>query len=96
MKLFKGLTLAVAVALSSLPAFSETFVRGVVEEVSTEPQRLTIAHEPIANLDMDAMTMVFRVSDPTMLEGLTIGQNIEFEADRINGRLTVTALRNPS
>lgn len=96
MKHLKTLTLAIAFGLSALPVLAENFVRGVVEEISTEPPRLTIAHDAISNLGMDAMTMVFRVTDPAMLEGLDVGEGIEFEADRINGRLTVTALRDPS
>lgn len=96
MKTLKSLTLAAALGLLALPAFAEGFVRGVVEEIATDPQRLTIAHDAIPNLDMEAMTMVFRVADPAMLDGLTVGQKIEFEAERVNGRLTVTALRDPS
>lgn len=96
MKNLKTVALAVALGLFALPAFAESFVRGVVEEITTDPQRLTIAHDAIPNLEMEAMTMVFRVADPAMLEGLIVGQAIEFEADRINGRLTVTALRDPS
>lgn len=96
MKSFKTVTLAAALGIAALPVLAEPFVRGIVEEISTEPQRLTIAHDPIPNLEMEAMTMVFRLADPAMLEGLSVGQTIEFEADRINGRLTVTAVRNPS
>ena len=88
--------MAFALGLGALPALAEPFVKGVVEEITTDPQRLTIAHEAIPNLEMEAMTMVFRVADPAMLDGLAVGQEIEFEADRINGRLTVTALRAPS
>lgn len=96
MKFLKTLTLSAALALASLPALAETFVRGIVEEVNAETERLTINHEALVDLDMEAMTMVFRVTDPAMLQGLTAGQEIEFVADRLNGRLTVTALRDPS
>lgn len=96
MKNLKTVALAIALGLFALPAFAESFVRGVVEEITTDPQRLTIAHDAIPNLEMEAMTMVFRVADPAILDGLTVGQTIEFEADRINGRLTVTTVRDPS
>lgn len=96
MKMFKTLTLATAFGLSAASVLAEDFVRGVVVEITTEPERLTIEHGPIPNLDMDGMTMVFRVADPAFLEDLSVGQEIEFEAERIKGRITVTSLREPS
>ena len=96
MKLTHSLAVVFALGVAPLPAFAENFVRGVVEEITTEPQRLTIAHDAIPNLEMEAMTMVFRIADPAMLDDLAVGQEIEFEAERINGRLTVTTLREPS
>jgi Cu/Ag efflux protein CusF len=41
---------------------------------------------------MPPMTMVFRVSDPRLLEGLAVGQRIGFTAERINGQFTVTSV----
>ena len=96
MKMTHSLAAVIALGVVPLPAFAESFVRGVVEEITTEPQRLTIAHDAIPNLEMEAMTMVFRIADPAMLDDLAVGQQIEFEAERINGRLTVTTLREPS
>ena len=42
---------------------------------------------------MPAMTMVFYPADETMLEKMSEGQAIEFVADRVNGKLTVTELK---
>ena len=53
----------------------------------------TIDHGPIKKLDMDKMTMVFRVADPEMLKKVKAGDRIRFEADRVNGALTVTKLK---
>ena len=47
----------------------------------------------VMNLNMEAMTMVFRVSDPSMLKQVKAGNKIRFDADRINGALTVTKIR---
>jgi len=38
------------------------------------------------------MTMVFAVADPAMLKAVKIGDKVKFEADRVNGRLTVTKI----
>jgi Cu/Ag efflux protein CusF len=64
--------------------------------VNSETGRLTLNHEALVDLDMEAMTMIFRLAEPEMIEGLEVGDAIEFVADRVNGRLTVVALRDPS
>ena len=65
---------------------------GKITKVDTKWNRLTIDHGPLENLGMEAMTMVFEVADPAMLDGLAEGQDIAFSADRVKGKLTVTAI----
>ncbi|MBB05889.1 MAG: RND transporter [Pseudooceanicola sp.] len=65
---------------------------GTITKVDTQWNRLTIDHGPLENLDMEAMTMVFEVVDPAMLEGLSEGQEVAFTADRVKGKLTVTEI----
>ena len=36
--------------------------------------------------------MVFAVGDPTLLKTVKVGDKVKFEADRVNGRITVTKL----
>jgi protein SCO1/2 len=54
------------------------FVRGVVMGVNQAEQRLIIAHEKVPNL-MDAMTMPFKVKDPSILTNAPTGSHITFE-----------------
>lgn len=69
-------------------------VNGQVVRVNLAEGKVTLNHGPITNLDMDGMSgMVFPVADPTMLTGLKPGDRVVFEADRINGRLTVVKIR---
>ncbi|MAQ82068.1 MAG: RND transporter [Maritimibacter sp.] len=65
---------------------------GTITKVDTQWNRLTIDHGPLENLEMEAMTMVFEVTDPAMLEGVAEGQEISFVADRVKGKLTVTEI----
>jgi len=52
-----------------------------------------LKHGPIKNLDMDeGMTMVFRAADPTMLKAVKAGDKVKFDADKVNGQLTVTKI----
>lgn len=85
-------TATLALLLVALPAAAQS-VSGTVTKVDEPQGKLTINHGPIKNLDMDAMTMVFRAGDPAMLKGLKAGTKIKFDADRVNGQITVTKLQ---
>lgn len=65
---------------------------GEVRRVDKEQGKLTLKHGPIASLDMPGMTMVFKVADPKMLEGIKEGDKVKFAAERVNGAITVTAV----
>jgi len=67
-------------------------VSGEVVKVDKAAAKITLKHGPIKNLDMDAMTMVFRVADPAMLDKVKAGDKVRFEADRVNGAITITTL----
>ncbi len=65
---------------------------GTVTKVDAKWNKITVDHGPLENLDMPAMKMVFVVADPAMLDGLSEGTTINFAADRVNGKLTITEL----
>ncbi|ABS69825.1 copper-binding protein [Xanthobacter autotrophicus] len=65
---------------------------GEVTKIDEAQGKITLKHGPIKNLDMDGMTMVFATGDPAMLKTVKVGDKITFEADRVNGRLTVTKI----
>ncbi|BAO90704.1 copper-binding protein [Caballeronia cordobensis] len=66
---------------------------GEVKKVDTAAGKLTIKHGPLENLDMEAMTMVFKVKDPAMLSQVKVGDKIDFVAEEVDGALTVTKLQ---
>lgn len=73
-------------------AAADAYSEGTVKKVDSAQGKLTISHGPLANLDMPAMTMVFRAADPAMLDKVKTGDKIRFVADRVGGVFTVTAL----
>ena len=75
---------------ASAPAALQT--EGEVRKVDKAQGKLTLRHGPIANLDMPAMTMVFRVADPKLLDNLQPGDKVRFAADKVDGAITVTAI----
>ncbi|CAN5673203.1 hypothetical protein BH11PSE12_BH11PSE12_27090 [soil metagenome] len=65
---------------------------GVVKKNDVLQGKVTINHGPLLNLDMPAMTMVFRVADPKILDNLKTDDKIRFIANNINGALTIVRL----
>ena len=81
-------------ALASAASASSHLVKGTVTKIDAAAQKMTIRHGPIKKFDMDdGMTMVFRVKDPAMLKQVKPGEEIRFEADRINGAFTVIEIQ---
>ena len=68
-------------------------VSGEVTKIDTAQNKITLRHGPIKNLDMDSMTMVFWVQDPAMLKAVKVGDKVKFDADRVNGQITVTKIQ---
>jgi Cu/Ag efflux protein CusF len=64
--------------------------QGVIRKVDKSGKKITIKHGPLLNLDMPAMTMVFKVTDPAMMGQVQAGDKVNFVAERVNGVLTVT------
>ncbi len=69
------------------------YTKGTVKKINTKSGKVTIIHEELANLGMPAMTMVFRVAKADMLEKMKAGEEIQFVADRVKGKLTVIQIR---
>ncbi|MDP2432605.1 MAG: copper-binding protein [Pseudomonadota bacterium] len=79
-------------AVMNHEAMASAFSEGMVRKVDKARGKLTLRHGPLANLDMPAMTMIFRVTDPAWLDQIKPGDNVRFQADKVNGKLTVTQL----
>ena len=67
-------------------------VNGKVTKIDVSAGKITIDHQKIPNLDMPAMTMVFKAADPAMLTKVKAGDRIRFSADSVNGQITVTKI----
>lgn len=92
MKLLASITLAVALAAPALAQPPVSLADGEVRKVDKDAKKITIKHGPIPNLEMPAMTMVFQVKDPAMLEQVKSGDKVKFEAQKLGGTYTVTRI----
>ena len=93
----KGRTLVLALALVAGPQATvlaqSVLIDGQVTKVDQSAGKITIRHGPIRKLGMDeSMTMVFRAQDPGMLKAVKAGDRVKFDADDVNGQLTVTTI----
>ena len=79
------------IPLSSFAA-DGAMVDGVVKELRPGGE-LTIKHGPLPNLDMPAMTMVFKTADPKMAKGLKVGDKIKMQVEDKGGKLTIMKLK---
>lgn len=76
--------------LLATSAFADS--EGTVKKVDPAAGKITLAHGPLTNLNMPAMTMAFAVKDRQWLSKLKPGDKVSFVAEQVNGRLTVTSL----
>src|SRR5438105_15868667 len=81
--------------LASVTLAQAPMVNGQVTKIDEAAGKITLKHGPIKKLDMnEGMTMVFRAQDPAMLKQVKVGDKVKFDADRVNGQITITKIKN--
>ncbi len=83
-------------SMSAKPAASTAtlpFVQGEVQKVDATTGVVVLRHADIPNLSMPAMTMGYAVADKSLLTGVKAGDKVQFQADMVKGKATVTALK---
>ena len=65
---------------------------GEVRKVDKQAGKITLKHGAIGYLDMPPMTMVFKASEPALLERVKPGDKVRFRAEQSNGTLVVTSI----
>ncbi|MBW8072714.1 MAG: cation transporter [Ferrovum sp.] len=65
---------------------------GTVKGVDTKKGTITLAHQPIKELNWPAMTMTFKVAKSELLNGVTVGQHVNFTLQGNDMNPVVTAI----
>jgi Cu/Ag efflux protein CusF len=91
--IIKTVLIALAAAAISTVSLAAEFTKGEVKKIDLKQKKITIKHEELKSLEMPAMTMVFVVSDDALLAKAKQGSAIEFVAEKVNGKLTVTDIK---
>jgi Cu(I)/Ag(I) efflux system protein CusF len=81
-----------ATLFAALPALADDMTEGVIRKVNKDAGKLTIKHGEIKHLDMPAMTMVFQVKEPAMLDQVKEGDKVRFAVESKGGAMTVTKI----
>lgn len=63
-----------------------------IRKIDREQGRITLRHERIESLNMDSMTMVFRLAEGVSVEGFAEGAKVRFKVIKDYGRLVITEL----
>ncbi len=93
--MFKSLALIAAFALTALaPASADSMTDGVIKKIDLKNSKVTVKHGEIVNLEMPAMSMVFTVKDPAMLEGVAKGDKVKFIATEEGGKFFITEIES--
>jgi len=96
MKRFAALMLVAAFAAPAVLAddrhHAGDLTEGEIRKVDKDAKKITIKHGALQNLDMPAMTMVFQVKNPGVLDRLKAGDKVRFRAEKIDGAYTVTKI----
>ncbi len=91
---------ALVLVTGAPPAFTTTaqatqaeLVKGQVVKVDAQRGRITLRHARINSINMDAMTMPFKVRTAAMLGTLKPGDKVDFSVAVQDDELVITELR---
>ncbi len=87
----KGIAAAL-LALAAGAAQAQAY-DGEVMKIDKAQNKITLKHGELKGLDMPPMTMIFRMQDAKQLDALAVGDRVRFDAAKVGGAYTVTAIR---
>lgn len=67
--------------------------RGIVKSIRLKDGKIKIEHGPIDRLGMPRMTMMFKVENPALLNGIENGSSVEFSVDNSSGGFVITNIK---
>jgi Cu/Ag efflux protein CusF len=70
------------------------WVRGEITKLNAEKAQVTLKHEAIKSLGMDAMTMPYKVRNATQLKGFKPGDVVRFTAQMQGDQMLVEQLEH--
>ena len=85
---------ATPAAAAASSAVATEWIHGEITKLDAARSRITLKHERIPSIKMDAMTMPFKLKDKALLEGRKVGEKVQFAVRMDDGDLFITQLRS--
>lgn len=83
-------TVIISASMFAVSSFAQTeMAQGQVTRIDMSTGKVTIRHGEIKSIDMPPMTMVFTATPKSILEGLKVGDKIDFVAAQENDIMIV-------
>jgi Cu/Ag efflux protein CusF len=70
------------------------WVRGEITKIAPEKAQLTLRHEAMKSMGMDAMTMPYKVKNAAVLKGFKPGDKVRFTVSMQGDQMLVEALEH--
>ena len=67
-------------------------VNAEIRKIDAENGKVTLKHEALTQFNMAAMTMVFRVEEPSLLQSFSVGDKVRFMPVKKNGQFFVQSM----
>jgi Cu/Ag efflux protein CusF len=74
------------------PVQASEKVNAEIRKIDLENGKVTLKHEALTQFNMGAMTMVFRVEDPSLLKSFSEGDKVRFVPAKKNGQYVVQSM----
>lgn len=66
--------------------------KGEIRKVDAKNGKVWLRHGPITDLGMTATTMEYLAADKSLLEGLHVGEKVQFKAEHLHGAFVLTGI----
>jgi Cu/Ag efflux protein CusF len=87
----KKLITAAVLALAAIGVHAQAY-QGEVLKIDKPQGKITLRHGELKGLEIPPMTMIYRVEKPALLDAVAVGDKVRFDAAKVGGTYTVTAL----
>jgi Cu/Ag efflux protein CusF len=78
---------------STVYSQTDQMTEGLIRKIDKENSKVTIKHEEIKSLDMPPMTMVFQVSNQSLLDKIKVGETVKFTVIQQGEKLVITDIK---
>lgn len=86
--------LSVALLCATTAFAAPEWVRGEITKLAPEKAQVTLKHEAIKSIGMDAMTMPYKMDDAAKLKGFKVGDAVRFTVKMKGDQMLVEALEH--